>query len=859
MTLETRADDATNSPEPLWPGFSQRTFPIEDPLGRDASLGAATPHPEMFPGESEIAALQHVNAAVSCSEDPGRAVHAGLRSSLAVTHATVGSLWLFQSDGALVRVAHAGLTKAYLDEFASRPDWIAVQHRILAQPDVVTQSDAEESPQETVRLNLPPGIHSTIAIPLRTRGLRVGALLLGNPQPDWASKHSLGFLRTLGEILAGALDSARLVADLRSSKELHVGLLGAAHDAIVLVGPDGNITEANSALERLLGRARKSVLGRPMSEFLRLQDRSVFDDLIVRLISSGTPIVGEARTIVTRDGGSVSVVLNATRFTEAAGDVRGAVIVIHDQREHRAAERLVHDAHDQLTHLLRHLDVGVALLNRADLTIVEHNPALARMCDASDLDQRRFPGLLPAREWTEVSGLLERALAAGGARTLDDLEVRLPGRAPMFWTVTLAPLQPQGGGPVTHLVLTAADITGRRDLEERYRHAQKMEAVGTLAGGIAHEFNNLLTAILGNVTLSLLDLPEDHPLSPGLRDCESAAQRAADLTRQLLGFGRRTPMRTRPTDLREVVAESLPLVGRVVDPRISIERNDEPGLWTSLADPAHIGQAFMNLCVNARDAMPEGGRLRVATRNVPAGQLPDREGEYVMLEVSDTGQGIAPEVLERIYEPFFTTRGPNHGPGLGLSVVYGIAEQHGGWIECKSAPGEGTSFRLYLPRFVAQPAEALPEPGRGEVVLVVDDEESVRTLAKSVLERLGYQVRQAADGIEALALVRENASAVHIVVLDQTMPRMSGVETLAELRRIAPGLPVILTSGYEPGGGPQGGDGGTADGFLPKPYPPDSLSRLVRQLLDSRPRPADTRAARKRGGAAGLTGGARND
>jgi PAS domain S-box-containing protein len=664
MTLDTRPIDATNTPEPLWPGFTQRTFPIEDPLGRHASLGAASPHPEMFPGESEIEGLQHVNASVSCSEDPGRAVHAGLRSSLAVTHATVGSLWLFQSDGALVRVAHAGLTKEYLDEFAGRPDWIAVQHRILAQPDVVAHSDTEEPSQESVRISLPPGIRSTVVIPLRTRGLRAGALLMGNPDPDWASKHSMAFLRTLGEILAAALDSARLVADLRSSKELHEGLLRAAHDAIVLVGPAGVITEANPALEHLLGHTRKSLIGRPMSEFFRLRDRSVFEDLLVRLISSGAPIVGESAH--DRDARWRCGARGAQRHEvhRGGGDVRGAVIVIHDQREHRAAARLVHDAHEQLTHLLRHLDVGVALLNRDDLTIVEHNPVLARMCDTSDLGHRRFPGVLPAREWTEVSGLLERALAAGGARTLDDLEVRLPGRAPMFWTVTLAPLPPPSGGPVTHLVLTAADITGRRDLEERYRHSQKMEAVGTLAGGIAHEFNNLLTAILGNVTLSLLDLPEDHPLTPGLRDCESAAQRAADLTRQLLGFGRRTPMRTRPTDLREVVAESLPLVGRVVDPRIAIERDDERDLWVSLADPAHIGQAFMNLCVNARDAMPDGGRLRVATRNVPAGQLPDREGEYVMLEVSDTGQGIAPEVLERASRTLLHMRGPNHGPGL---------------------------------------------------------------------------------------------------------------------------------------------------------------------------------------------------
>lgn len=840
MTLGTLTTESKLTPEPLWPGFSHRSFPVEDPLGRHASIEVAPPPLHLLPGESEILALQHVHASVVGSDDPGQAVHAALRAALDVMSADVGSLWLYQADGALVRVAHCGLTPEYLDEFSNRPGWDATQQQVLAEPDVQVQAHGAGHHEGPVQIVLPPGIKSTVVIPLRTRGLRVGGLLLGHASAEWAGKHSRDFMRTLGEILAGSLDAARMTADLRAGSELTEGLLRVAHDAIVMVNPEGVITEANPALERMLGYSRTELLGRPLAQFVCEPERLTMQANLGALIELGVPIVGGSRSAVHRDGSLIPLAVNATRFTDSVGHVRGAVGVLHDLREHRADVGKVRDAHDRLTHLLRHLDVGVGLIRRSDLTIEEFNPALKRVLNVPDLEGRKFSQLLPEREWSEMAALMSQALAAGSARSLENLDVRLSGCAPMQWSVTLSPMTPLAGGEVSHMVLTIADITARRDLEERYRHAQKMEAVGTLAGGIAHEFNNLLTAIIGNVTLSLLDLPEYHPLAPGLRDCESAAQRAADLTRQLLGFGRRTPMRARATDLREVIADSLPLVSRGADPRILIERDDAADLWLALADPSHIGQALMNLCVNARDAMPDGGRLRVVTRNIPAEDVPERSGEFVMIEVTDTGQGIAPELLERIYEPFFTTRGSQHGPGLGLAVVYGIVEQHGGWIDCVSSPGEGTSFRLYLPRDKAESASVMTEPGHGEVVLVVDDEDSVRALARAVLERLGYRVRQAADGVEALELVRAAAGSVSIVVLDQTMPRLSGIETLRELRRVAPSLPVILTSGYEPGGGPQGDEDIEADGFLPKPYPPDALGRLVRQLLDSRAGAADT-------------------
>ncbi|MFN8589598.1 MAG: PAS domain-containing protein [Candidatus Eisenbacteria bacterium] len=839
MSLDTPTHTNTM---PRWPGFSARSYPIADPLGRHASPVLAEPLRHLKPGESELAALVHVHASVAGCDDPFAAVRAALAAAIQATNAEIGSLWLYQADGTLMRACHSGLSPEYLDEFAQRPAWLEHQIALLAQGSVLVQVHGQPDAEGVRGLVAPPGIHSTLVVPMQTRGLRVGGLLIGHPDAAWAEKHSHDFLQALGDILASALDTSRMVADLRAGHELHAGLLQAAHDAIVMTNPRGVVTEINPAFERLVGRSREAIIGEPLLPLLDPQSQSAMRERFYELIEKGDPMIGESPAFRHADGSWIPVVINATRYTDSAGVVIGAVGVVHDDRARRRSEVLVREAHDRLSRVLGHLDVGVALLGLPELEIVEHNPAFERQFEGRQPIGARLRSLLPESAWREFESLVQRALIAPESHALADVEVRFTDKSPRWWGVTLAALPSPGRDRPSLAVLTISDITSRRDLEERYRHAQKMEAVGTLAGGIAHEFNNLLTAIIGNVTLSLLDLPEDHPLTPGLRDCEAAAQRAADLTRQMLGFGRRTALRQRGTDLRDTLSDSLPLVSRVLDPRITIERGDAPDLWPVFVDPAHIGQALMNLCMNARDAMPDGGRLRVRTYNAPAGTAPGCEGDHVVLEVADNGQGIAPDVLERIWEPFFTTRGPSHGPGLGLSVVHGIVEQHGGRIDCESAPGQGTTFRIYLPRHVEPSRRASAAPGQGEVVLIVDDEESVRALARSVLERLGYRVLQAADGVQALDLVREMGAAIQLVILDQTMPRLSGGETLRQMRTLAPGLPVIMTSGYEPGGGPQGGTDPQADGFLPKPYAPELMSRVVRNLLDSHARGTDTGA-----------------
>jgi PAS domain S-box-containing protein len=388
------------------------------------------------------------------------------------------------------------------------------------------------------------------------------------------------------------------------------------------------------------------------------------------------------------------------------------------------------------------------------------------------------------------------------------------------------------------------DVTDQRNLEAQLRQAHKMEAVGQLAGGIAHDFNNLLTGMLGNLALALADLPESHPCRDLLINAEVAAVRAAELTRQLLGFSRRAPLVSRPLNLNNVVEETVRLLRRTFDPRVDVQVRSTPDLWPIHADAGQMGQVLMNLCLNARDAMPRGGRLTLETGNVRLDRaaadrtLEGRPGDFVYVGVSDTGGGMAPDVRERIFEPFFTTKEPGKGTGLGLAMVFGIVKQHLGWIECKSVVGHGTSFTVYLPALAPAPAKPAGQPveeeirGGDETILLADDEEMVGRLGETILKRHGYQVLTASDGIEAVEIFRHRRKEINLVILDLSMPRLSGPETLRELRKIDPSVRVLFSSGYSNDEAGYHVDRDGVLGFVAKPYRPTDLARQVRAALD---------------------------
>src|SRR6266571_2591092 len=396
---------------------------------------------------------------------------------------------------------------------------------------------------------------------------------------------------------------------------------------------------------------------------------------------------------------------------------------------------------------------------------------------------------------------------------------------------------------------TQRDITDVKRLEDQLRQAQKMEAVGRLAGGVAHDFNNLLTAILGSVELLLRDLEPASPLRQDAGEIKKAGERAAGLTRQLLAYSRRQVLRPEVLDLNRVVADMDRMLRRLIGEDVDLVTRLAPHLDAVRADRGQIEQVLVNLVLNARDAMPQGGKLTIETANVELdpGYVETHEGAragaYALLAVSDTGSGMDAETTAHLFEPFFTTKEVGKGTGLGLATVYGIVKQSEGYITAYSEPGHGTTFKIYLPR-AAAPGAASPTPpappapqgkataGGSETILVVEDEEAVRSLSRRALEASGYTVLAAADGPDAVRRLERYGGPIHLVLTDVIMPGMNGRELAQRLVQRRPGLRVLYMSGYPGDAIVHRGalEPGTA--FLQKPFMPEDLARKVREVLD---------------------------
>ena len=408
---------------------------------------------------------------------------------------------------------------------------------------------------------------------------------------------------------------------------------------------------------------------------------------------------------------------------------------------------------------------------------------------------------------------------------------------------TISPLR-DSSGKIVNYVASKRDVTEMVSLERQVRTAQKMEAVGTLAGGIAHDFNNSLTGIYGFGELLRMRMAGDEQALHDLDEILHCAERAATLTRQLLTFARRQVIEPVNLDLSVLVADLMNLIGKVVGEHIEAKTSPGKDVPTIHADRGQIEQVVMNLCLNARDAMPNGGRLVVETENVYLEEEHVRQnpymkpGRYALLTVSDTGIGMEETIRERVFEPFFTTKGPDKGTGLGLAMVYGIVKQHNGFIHLYSEPGKGTAFKVYLPAIEAQP-DAVPEKRKEEIVrggtetiLLAEDEEAIRALAERILTGFGYTVLVARNGEEAIEIFRENKEIV-LAVLDVVMPRKGGKEAFEEMHRRNPLLKVIFMSGYSADAIHDSFVLAPGTSFLQKPFGPTVLARKVRETLDT--------------------------
>ncbi|MFN2563687.1 MAG: PAS domain S-box protein [Gemmatimonadaceae bacterium] len=406
------------------------------------------------------------------------------------------------------------------------------------------------------------------------------------------------------------------------------------------------------------------------------------------------------------------------------------------------------------------------------------------------------------------------------------------------------------GGRAVRMIGCMADLTERRRLEDQLRQSQKMEAVGRLAGGVAHDFNNVLTVVKSFSEFLLEDLDKLDPRRADVEEIAKAADRAAALTRKLLAFSRKQVMRPEPLDLNGVVTGMEKMLRRLIGDDVRIATALDPELLPVEADPSSIEQVILNLALNARDAMLDGGgTLTIRTKNETLERTDAawaiRPGRYAMLSVSDTGHGMDAATRARAFEPFFTTKPQGQGTGLGLAMVYGIVKQSGGHVWVDSKPDEGTTFTIYLPQLSQLNASVAPragtrasgEPhpahaGGGETILLVDDEDAVRSSARRALERAGYDVISATDGSDALRLFTEHDGGIHMVITDVVMPGLSGRELIGRLKIMSPSLPVLFVSGYTEEGVRRQGVLEPGAAYLEKPFTPEKLLRKVREVLD---------------------------
>ncbi|MGD0009378.1 MAG: response regulator [Terriglobia bacterium] len=478
--------------------------------------------------------------------------------------------------------------------------------------------------------------------------------------------------------------------------------------------------------------------------------------------------------------------------------------------------------------------------------LVAVSPAFARMLDyqTGELLGTGYANLTHPQNRADI-GQVVGEIQSGEllVHSTERLYVQKSG-APKWCLENFSLIQDTPGLPVLVLALIQ-DIQQRKDteeergrLQERLFQAQKMEALGTLAGGIAHDFNNLLGVILGFASIVRLRLAPSDPLLEFVKMIEQSAERGADLARQLLGLGRQGKCESVPIRVGDVLGRVVKIITRTFDRCIQVQTRTESGpLWVD-ANPGQLEQAILNLCINARDAMPEGGVLALESSRVTLGEgdssrpshcLP---GNYARLTVRDTGVGIAPQVLARIFDPFFTTKEPGRGSGLGLSMVYGMASSAGGFVQVESEFGLGSAFSIHLPlkgppveRTVAARSSVL-EPGTG-TVLVVDDEPMVLAFVEEALKKLGYKVLTAVDGQQAGEVYSSHANQIDMVLLDMVMPGTTGLEVCRRLRRINPKVKVILSSGYSSGGVAREARLAGAMGFIGKPYSLEELSRAL--------------------------------
>jgi len=650
------------------------------------------------------------------------------------------------------------------------------------------------------------------------------------------------------EIRSGELaEAARRAGDLPYRL-----LVEEMKQGVSMLDRNGLLVYVNRKLCEMLARSREEILGRPVSDFLDVRHQHIFDgQLSERRRGGGTPY---ELSLLTKGGGELQTFVSPSPILDAEGNYQGAFAVISDITEHVRAEEALRESEQRLrlmadtvedvfwiTDWVSHRTIFVSrayerVWGRTAESLYQSATGWA---DAIHPDDRE-------RAWEQFVGLQEHD------RYDEEYRVIRPDGGIRWIRDRGFPVR-QPDGSILNVVGIAQDITHSRQAEEQrqaleaqIQHAQKLESLGVLAGGIAHDFNNLLMVVLGNASVALMSMTPESPGRAHIQDVETAAKRASELVKQMLAYSGKAQFAVERLNVNILVGEMVHLLEISISKNATLEYHFAEGVPDIEADATQVRQIIMNLVTNASDAIGDkSGTISISTGATECDQatlastylddgLP--AGVYSYFEVSDTGEGMTPETRAKVFDPFFTTRFP--GRGLGLAAVLGIVRGHKGAIEVHSEPNRGSRFKLLFPTM--EPAEgkatvtaagAGEEPSGGGTVLLVDDDEMVRSVAGRMIEKLGFEVRMAPDGRAALEVFAEHQQEIRCVLLDLTMPRMGGEETLQELRRIDPEVAVILSSGYDETEIAQRFAGKDLAGFIQKPYTAGDLAQKLAESL----------------------------
>ena len=649
--------------------------------------------------------------------------------------------------------------------------------------------------------------------------------------------------RELHSTVEMALYKHKMESKLKENESWLSTILMSIGDAVVVTDANGNIQFMNDVSCFLTGWKREEAIGKTLVDIFNIVNEQTLkkvEDPVTKVIREGK-VVGLANhtILISKDGTEIPIDDSGAPVKDEKGNIIGVVLVFHDIIERYEAEKKLQESEKRYRSLYEQALSGLYRSRISDGKILLANKIVADMLGYESVEELtkefKFSEAYSPERRLELIRILEQE------GTLTDFEIEVKKKdGGKIDLIISAKIYPEDG----YIEGAMIDITERKHLESQVRQAQKMESIGTLAGGIAHDFNNLLMGIQGYTSLILNDLNPGEDHYDKLKNIEKQVKRGAELSAQLLGFARGGKYDVKPTHINKLLKKSAEMFGRTKK-EITIREKYAPDLWTVKVDRGQIEQVFLNLFINAWQAMPDAGDIYLETSNVVFSRsntkpLEVKPGKYVRISVTDTGIGMDEQTASRVFDPFFTTKGVGRGTGLGLASAYGIIKNHGGMIHVYSEKGRGSTFNIYLPAVDAKAEPILfhdegeVKTGKEEAILLVDDEAIILDVGEEILDALGYRVFLASGGNEAIEIYKENKDKIALVILDMVMPGMGGGETYKALKSINHDIKVMLSSGYNLGGEAAEIMKQGVNDFIQKPFTMTKLSHKIRNILEKK-------------------------